>query len=202
MPKRTTRNVYGGERQRRVVESVRRATLAELARAGFSGLQIQTVAREAGVHRTTIYRRWPTKEALLTTLVQPIMERYESPPETGTLGGDLLAVMGVVCENLDSPEGRAITRVFTSNRSEIAQLAAEVTDGALASFHVPFERARLRGELPEEADVEAMVHLAFFGLVNWSLHRNLVPSEADCARLGRIVLAPVAAHVSLGPLPG
>jgi AcrR family transcriptional regulator len=48
-----------------VVEKVRQATMAELARVGFPGLTIEGVAKAANVNRTTIYRRWPSKGALL-----------------------------------------------------------------------------------------------------------------------------------------
>ncbi|MFI5889831.1 helix-turn-helix domain-containing protein [Actinoplanes sp. NPDC051513] len=50
---------------------MRAATLAEVVRAGFARLTIDGVAKAAGVNRTTIYRRWPTKAALLVDMVEP-----------------------------------------------------------------------------------------------------------------------------------
>ena len=50
-----------GPRSHQVVEKVRAATMAELARVGFPGLTIEGVAKAANVNRTTIYRRWPSK---------------------------------------------------------------------------------------------------------------------------------------------
>ena len=41
------------------------ATLAELAEAGYAALTVEAVADRAGVHKTTVYRRWRDREALV-----------------------------------------------------------------------------------------------------------------------------------------
>jgi AcrR family transcriptional regulator len=48
-----------------VVRGVMEATLAELALTGYGALRIEDVAVRAGVNKTTVYRRWPTKEELV-----------------------------------------------------------------------------------------------------------------------------------------
>src|ERR1700756_2659500 len=72
---RRTRGLQCGPRSHQVVEKVRNATLAELARVGFPGLTIEGVAQAANVNRTTIYRRWPSKSALLLAVIEPLLER-------------------------------------------------------------------------------------------------------------------------------
>src|SRR5262245_19167911 len=54
-----------GGRSARVREAVLAAAFAELDEHGYRGFNIESVARRSGVHKTTIYRRWPTREALL-----------------------------------------------------------------------------------------------------------------------------------------
>jgi len=76
-----------------VVEKVREATMAELARVGFAGLTIEGVAKAANVNRTTIYRRWPSKSALLLAVLEPGLERFDHDPDTPDLGG-LLGACG------------------------------------------------------------------------------------------------------------
>src|SRR6202158_3091724 len=90
---RRTRGVQRGPRSQQVVEKVREATMAELARVGFPGLTIEGVAKAANVNRTTIYRRWPSKSALLLAVLEPGLKRFDHDPDTGSLGGDLLALM-------------------------------------------------------------------------------------------------------------
>ena len=48
-----------------VVQRVLDATIAEMARVGYRALRIEDVAARAGVNKTTVYRRWPEKGALL-----------------------------------------------------------------------------------------------------------------------------------------
>ena len=63
-PRRTEgKRVHG--RSARVQSAVLRATAEELGRVGFAALRIEDVALRSGVNKTTIYRRWPTKQELV-----------------------------------------------------------------------------------------------------------------------------------------
>ena len=105
---RRTQGVQHGPRSQQVVEKVREATMAELARVGFGGLTIEGVAKAANVNRTTIYRRWPSKAALLLAVLEPGLERFDHDPDTGSLGGDLLALMLLIGETAALPPGQHI----------------------------------------------------------------------------------------------
>src|ERR1700716_1232750 len=104
---RRTRGVQRGARSHQVVEKVREATMAELARVGFLGLTIEGVAKAADVNRTTIYRRWPSKGALLLAVLEPGLERFDHDPDTGSLAGDLLPLMLMIGETAARPEAQA-----------------------------------------------------------------------------------------------
>src|SRR5450755_2991805 len=69
------------------------ATGELLADRGLAAMSIEEVAARAGVGKTTIYRRWPSKGLLaLDAFVRSFRE--EQPlPDTGTLRGDLLAAL-------------------------------------------------------------------------------------------------------------
>ena len=78
-----------GERMR---ETVLAAAFDELAENGVAGTTIASVARRSGVHETTIYRRWATRENLL---VEALLSRSADAiptPDTGSTRGDLLAL--------------------------------------------------------------------------------------------------------------
>ncbi|MBM2614094.1 TetR/AcrR family transcriptional regulator [Actinoplanes sp. LDG1-06] len=166
---RRTRGLQTGPRSTQVIENVRAATLAELARAGFGGLTIEGVARAAGVNRTTIYRRWPTKAALLAAVVEPLLEQYDHDPRTGSVRGDVLAIMLMIRDNAARPEGRALVEaVRAGGTGELGDLLAVVTSRAMA----PFRRAGVS---------DLIAHLAFAGVVMWDQTHDGPPGDSDCA---------------------
>src|SRR6266481_5757247 len=65
---RRTTGVIARGRSERVVKSVLEAAVVELAESGYSAFRIEQVAAKAGVNKTTIYRRWPTKTELVGAL--------------------------------------------------------------------------------------------------------------------------------------
>src|SRR4030081_2616781 len=199
---RSTRRTSGaqrGPRSQQVVEKVREATMAELARVGFPGLTIEGVARAANVNRTTIYRRWPSKGALLLAVLEPGLERFDHDPDTGSLAGDLLALMLMMAERMALPEGQAVHRAVGSTSDELKELVDTVNDRGLDAFRRAFDRARARGEVEPTDDTEVIAHLAFFGVVLWNETRERTPTEEECRRILRVVLAPLAGRASALP---
>jgi AcrR family transcriptional regulator len=196
---RRTTGVQRGPRSQQVVEKVREATMAELARVGFPGLTIEGVAKAANVNRTTIYRRWPSKGALLLAVLEPGLERFDHDPDTGSLGGDLLSLMLIIRERMALPEGRAVHRAVGSRADELKDLVDTVNDRALNAFHRAFDHARARGEVGPTDDTEMIVHLAFFGVVIWGESRQRPPTEEECRRILRVVLAPLTDSASALP---
>jgi AcrR family transcriptional regulator len=196
---RRTRGLQCGPRSHQVVEKVRNATLAELTRVGFPGLTIDGVAKAANVNRTTIYRRWPSKGALLLAVLEPGLERFDQDPDTGSLGGDLLALMLLMGEAAALPEGQAVHRAVGSTSNELKELVDTVNERALGAFRRAFDRARARGEVEPTDDTEMIAHLAFFGAVLWGETRERTTPEEECRRILRVVLAPLADKTVVPP---
>jgi AcrR family transcriptional regulator len=182
-----------------VVEKVREATTAELARVGFAGLTIEGVAKTANVNRTTIYRRWPSKGALLLSVLEPGLERFDHDPDTGSLGGDLLALMLLMVETAALPPGQAVHRAVGSTSNELKELVDTVNERGLGAFRRAFDRARARREVGPKDDTEMITHLAFFGVVLWGETHERTPTEEECRRILRIVLAPLSDRASAPP---
>ena len=61
------------------------ATLAELAESSYSALSLGTVAKRAGVHKTTLYRRWRTREPLVLEAMLERAGEHISVPDTASL---------------------------------------------------------------------------------------------------------------------
>jgi AcrR family transcriptional regulator len=95
-------------------EHVRRTVLAaafeEVVDNGFDGATVAGVAKRSGVHETTVYRRWVTRENLL---VAALLERSADAipaPDTGSTREDLLAMVRGVIAYAGSAEGTAVLR--------------------------------------------------------------------------------------------
>ena len=94
--KKPLRRDRGRPRGAPVVDAVLDETLRLLEREGLAGLRIEAVAEAAGVNKTSIYRRWPTRASLVAAAITRAQSHLTAPPATGTVAGDLRAVVGAV----------------------------------------------------------------------------------------------------------
>jgi AcrR family transcriptional regulator len=131
------------------------ATLGELAEGGYSALSLDRVATRAGVHKTTLYRRWGTREELVLEAMLERAGEHISVPDTGSLRQDLLGLARTAAANASSPEVAAMARAVTASAPHDSRLAAAnrrfwaerlALDGAIV------ERAIERGEVAPGAD--------------------------------------------------
>ena len=118
-----------GGRATRVRSAVLDATSALLTEVGYDELSVEEVASRAGVHKTTVYRRWPTKPELIADAAQVQAAEAVPIPDTGTLLGDLQTLAREVVANIGSDGGarRARTLVAAAACSdELADVTALV----------------------------------------------------------------------------
>jgi AcrR family transcriptional regulator len=94
-----------GEHVRRTVLS---AAFDELVANGFEGATVAGVAKRSGVHETTVYRRWVTRENLLVAALLDRSADAIPTPDTGSTRGDLLAIVRGVIAYMCSPAGAAV----------------------------------------------------------------------------------------------
>jgi len=95
-------------RGRAVDDAIVDATLAVIAERGTFHIRIEDVADRAGVNKTTIYRRHDSVEELVLTSVLQSAADGIPMPDTGTLRGDLEALVRMVRAALTDPLGRAL----------------------------------------------------------------------------------------------
>src|SRR5947209_9777507 len=98
-----------GGRSARVRAAVLDATLAVLAEEG-DAFSIPHVAARAGVHETSIYRRWGSREALIADAVTSRIGAEIPVPDTGSLRGDLVTLLENSIRFLGSPLGTQLVR--------------------------------------------------------------------------------------------
>ena len=73
-----------------MTDAITEATFAELAESGYARLSMEAIARRAGVGKAALYRRWPSKQDMLTELIREAVEdTLPAAPATGALRTDL-----------------------------------------------------------------------------------------------------------------
>lgn len=172
--RRKRRRDAGRARGAPIVEAVLTRTLEELATSGLAGLSVERVAQRAGVNKTSVYRRWPTKEALVAAALEGILEDVAmKAPDTGSLRGDLLGLLEPVVALVSQPIGLAVLRaaLSESSASSVSALAArKLGERSTSPVCALVARARKRGEWRKGANGEQLV----FMLIGAILHRVLL----------------------------
>jgi AcrR family transcriptional regulator len=151
----TERKRRPGGRSSRVRAAAIAATLAELAEGGYSGLSLEKVAQRAGVHKTTLYRRWGTREELVLEAMLERAGEHISVPDTGSLRRDLLELARTAAANAASPEVAAMARVVAAESprdSRLAEANQRFWAERLALDAAIVERAIERGEIAAGTD--------------------------------------------------
>jgi AcrR family transcriptional regulator len=127
-----------------------------LARSGYNSLTIDSVASLAGVGRPTIYRRWPSKAALVIGALGENVSEAEEVPDTGTLRGDLLAIRQKQLELYNSPEGQKVLPGLAADMADHPELHPRFHQRYVAPWRRAVEqavqRSVARGELPAGTD--------------------------------------------------
>jgi AcrR family transcriptional regulator len=138
------------------------ATIMGLAEDGYAGLTMDGIAERAGVSKATIYRRWPSKEAVVLAAAEHLSAAVPVP-DTGTLRGDLDAIAVGLAAVFGSPTTPRLVGALVSEMVREPDLAHALRDGFLAArrsaARAALERARERGEVPAEVDLEVPVDL-------------------------------------------
>ena len=158
---RRTRGNLGG-RSAHVVRRVLDAAILELARSGYAGFRMDEVVSVAAVNKTTIYRRWPSRAALVTALVDRMRKPLrESPlPDTGQLERDLVQAFTRRFTVGRKIEGRAWARLLDERYSpEVEAIIGDAVDERRGEWRAMVTRAIDRGEVPRGTDPQLLLHV-------------------------------------------
>jgi AcrR family transcriptional regulator len=199
-PRRTgERSARVGGRSERVVRDVLRAATEELARAGYAALRVEDVAARAGVNKTTVYRRWPTKADLVGAVMRSISEPGGPPPDTGSVRDDLMQLLQDFVERVSLPEGRTLMRVFATelDHPEVEALANSLRDEVRVPWLEAIARAIGRGALPAGSDARLIVEM-ILGTTSNRLKRR---EPADEGFLGAVVELVIRGAKAGGAIP-
>jgi AcrR family transcriptional regulator len=151
----------GRPRDRNIDEAVLKATLAALDEAGYGGLTLEAVAREAGTTKPAIYRRWPSRQQLvLSALGRRIVAA--KAPDTGCTLCDLDECLKVFVAAFRRLPPEVIGPLFADCAGDRELRAAFMTtlfDPPRAAVRDTLERARARADLGGDVDIELILDL-------------------------------------------
>ena len=167
------------EHSRRVIC---RAALDEFAEAGYSGFRMESVAARAGVGRSTVYRHWPNKVALIADALETL--NTQPDPARELADGDARQRVELILGHLvdvlgDSPLSACVP----------ALVHAAETEPAVRDFHHTYSARRRQrltdtiaagvetGELPSRIDPDA----ASAALAGALFYRRLLTADAPDA---------------------
>src|SRR3954454_7125943 len=97
-------------------QKILHAALEEYTEHGWAGFTMDGVARRAGFGKSTLYLRWPDKDALLTDAVR-LRSRVVTEEDTGSLHGDLTALATAIFQEFADAEGWARFRMVIDTAS-------------------------------------------------------------------------------------
>lgn len=186
LPERPARRP-GRPRSEHAHQAILTATLELLAKVGYQALSLEGVASRAGVGKTTIYRRWPSKEQLAIDALASL-DSETQVIETGDLRADLIAtlrremdparqptaiplMMRLLGEVVENPD------LFRSYRERVVAPQMALLTGTI-------ERAKARGEL--RADVDPVLLLELLGgpiLMHFIINGEVPPLDEFSERI-------------------
>jgi AcrR family transcriptional regulator len=193
-----TGSVRPGGRTARTRAAVLDATLAELVYRGYEGISVESIAGRSGVHKTTIYRRWGSKERLVAEALEAAAESRIGTPDTGDVEGDLRALARAIQATLSGREGAAAVHALISGARaspEVRRISRRFWASRMAQVRPIVERAIGRGQLQRGTrSAEVIEHIAA-PLYYWLLVGGEPPTEADADLAAAVVLAAARAGV-------
>jgi AcrR family transcriptional regulator len=193
-----------GGRTARTAEAVFAAAIAELSTRDYADVSVDSIAARAGVHKTTVYRRWGSKGEIIRQALLGAASAHIQVPDTGNVDTDLLLLARAVQAVLSAPQGAAITSaliVGAMTSAEIAGLMERYWAARLGAISVIVDRAIGRGQLPAGTDPAAFMRTMAAPLF-YQLLVNRVPvteHDADLSTAATLAAAKAGVFVQERP---
>ncbi|BDY28289.1 TetR/AcrR family transcriptional regulator [Mycolicibacterium mageritense] len=168
------------------VDAILTATLDLVAEHGYPALTMDAVAARANASKATIYRRWRNKAELVKAALDAYDARQNSViPDTGSLRGDLMAVLDMLRDKSSEHFTAIIGSLVAASRHDrelAAALREHVDNEELSPFHDALHRAIGRGDLPPDTDA-VLIHDVAEAMILRQLQIGAALDDAFAARL-------------------
>ncbi len=174
--------------------AIREAVLELLAESGYDRLTIDAVAARARAGKTTIYRRWAGKPELVVDALE-CRAVHDPVPDTGSLRGDLYAMIGRTTSRNSRFDGQLVLGVVSAlgRDAELRTVFREhFIAGKLDLFREIFERAVGRGEVTTDRDVDLLASLVPALMLQHLLVHGELPEPTLAKRIVDEIILPLA----------
>jgi AcrR family transcriptional regulator len=176
-------------RKERSRQAILAATRALVAEEPYEKVTLEAIAARAGVGKQTIYRRWPSKSAVVVAALLALSEDADGQsvtlPDTGDLRADLRLVMRATVEEFADPSFDKLIRALNTEIANDAALAAEYREKLAGPLDEAKKKrlrsAQKRGQLAPDADLDLVLDVLYAPLFLRWLHRSgpLTTAYAD-----------------------
>ena len=158
-------NAAGRPRSPVVDQAILRAALELFIEHGVAGASIEKIAKRAGVGKTSIYRRWSSRETLLAQAIEAFRNAtgYTTELLDRTLPGDIVKLLIDACEVIARPEIRKLMARLIGSVPDSPMLIEVYRDTYYLPRRLAFvralERVQAAGLLAKDMDLETLADM-------------------------------------------
>jgi AcrR family transcriptional regulator len=179
-----TDTVSRQDRRARTDKAILDATRELLAERGVRELTVEAVAARSGVAKTTIYRRWRSKDELALAVLIDMVEQVVATPDLGDTRQELITFVDAAVKILGSTLMGRVMQGLVSELGANPELArafrARVVAMRLAEVRRVLDRGIERGDIRPDVDSE-LAHELLFGPVYYRLLLSGAPLDKGLA---------------------
>lgn len=139
------------------------ATLTLLVTEGFENMSIEAIAAKAGVGKKTIYRWWPSKEALVIDAIKNVQQTKNPVIDTGSLRDDLIILFRNTLQTWSSHDARnlfiELIGLMTTHPEVFQAYYDLVLASRLQQATQLIQRAQAQGEVRQDLDAIEIISL-------------------------------------------
>ncbi len=150
----------GRPRSTQVHEAILQSTLQLLAESGYERMSIEAVAAHAGVGKTTIYRRWSSKEELVVDALASVKHQPEVP-DSGSVREDILLWVEAFVKDAQAPFERQMLSLLIGTFSNNPPLAERYWSKYAAPLYATLtevlKRGQARSEIRPDIDLNTLL---------------------------------------------
>jgi AcrR family transcriptional regulator len=172
-------------------QSILRSTLKLLKQSGFPELSIEAIAADANVGKTTVYRWWPTKAALVADAFSASADEELQFPNTGSVQRDMNLQMRRLIRLFRSERGKVVAALLAGGQSD-PELIEAYRDRFLwprrRQAYQTLQRGVDRGELPVGCDFDLILDSLYGPILMRFLIRHVKLEESFADELCELVL--------------
>jgi AcrR family transcriptional regulator len=172
------------------------AALEQLSTVGWAGLTMEGVAAGAQTGKAAVYRRWPSKQALVADALRIGLPQIGDPPDLGSVRADLLELVSQIRGAMYSRGGQALWSVIDECDQEVAHplralILQQVVEPGKDRIMEVVRRGIRRGEVRSDATADILADVVPALLMYRSKLGRGESAEQDFAEIVDEVMLPL-----------